>query len=133
MHCYRSFFPDWIFSVNALIQVKDVVNRFGNQVVHDGVNMTLEKGEILGLVGGSGSGKSVLLRTILGLNKPQNGRVLVFGKDIHALPDENKKELQRKAQFVQVFSSYLQESKPRPDVNCAAKESKPAELSLVNS
>jgi phospholipid/cholesterol/gamma-HCH transport system ATP-binding protein len=80
----------------AVIEVKDVVNQFGQQVVHDGVNLTLEEGEVLGLVGGSGSGKSVLLRTILGLNKPKEGQVLVFGKDIYTLPEAEKKELQER-------------------------------------
>ena len=81
--------------MNAVIEVRGVVNRFGAQVVHDGVDLTLQKGEILGLVGGSGSGKSVLLRTILGLNPPAKGSVLVHGKDIYSLSEEKLKEEQR--------------------------------------
>lgn len=80
----------------ALIEVKDVVNRFGPQTVHDHLDLTLEKGEILGLVGGSGSGKSVLLRTILGLNPPAKGNVLIEGKDIYALAGGEEKILQKK-------------------------------------
>lgn len=80
----------------ALIDVKKIVNRFGKQTVHDGVDMTLKQKEILGLVGGSGSGKSVLLRTILGLHTPQSGEVLIDGVNIHRLPAADRIEIQRK-------------------------------------
>jgi len=62
--------------------VRNLVNRFGDHTVHDGVNLTIYEQEILGIVGGSGSGKSVLLRTMLGLHTPSEGEVLVFGSDI---------------------------------------------------
>ena len=65
-----------------IISIRGVVNRFGTQVVHDGVDLDVFPGEVLGIVGGSGSGKSVLLRTMLGLNKPAAGQVLIEGKDI---------------------------------------------------
>lgn len=78
------------------IELKNVTNRFGNQIVHDGINLALEDHEILGLVGGSGSGKSVLLRTILGLNKPQHGEVLIDGTDIYTVSPEERLELQKK-------------------------------------
>jgi phospholipid/cholesterol/gamma-HCH transport system ATP-binding protein len=66
----------------AAIEVRGVVNRFGRQVVHDHLDMTIEAGEIFGIVGGSGSGKSVLLRTILGLQRPVAGGVRIGGRDI---------------------------------------------------
>jgi phospholipid/cholesterol/gamma-HCH transport system ATP-binding protein len=66
----------------ALIEVKNLVNRFGRHVVHDGINLTVYEGEILGVVGGSGTGKSVLLRTILGLHKPSEGEVHILGENI---------------------------------------------------
>jgi phospholipid/cholesterol/gamma-HCH transport system ATP-binding protein len=65
-----------------LIEVRDVVNRFGGHTVHDGINLTIFGGEIIGIVGGSGTGKSVLLRTMLGLHKPNAGEVRVFGSEI---------------------------------------------------
>lgn len=80
----------------TLIEVKDVVNSFGSQIVHNGVNLTLNDKEILGLVGGSGSGKSVLLRTILGLHVPKSGSVLIDGEDIHRLSDIEKLDIQKK-------------------------------------
>ena len=56
-----------------IVEVRGLVNRFGAQTVHDGLDMTVERGEVFGIVGGSGSGKSVLLRSILGLQRPQAG------------------------------------------------------------
>ena len=69
------------------IEARGVVNRFGAQVVHDGLDMTVQQGEVYGIVGGSGSGKSVLLRTILGLQRPQAGEVRIFGTDLTRLAD----------------------------------------------
>ena len=65
-----------------LIEVRNLVNRFGRHTVHDGVNLTVFEGEILGIVGGSGTGKSVLLRTILGLRSPSEGEISILGTDI---------------------------------------------------
>ncbi len=65
-----------------LIKVRNLVNRFGNQIVHDGLNLDIYAGEILGLVGGSGTGKSVLVKTILGLRKPTSGSITLEGADI---------------------------------------------------
>jgi phospholipid/cholesterol/gamma-HCH transport system ATP-binding protein len=65
-----------------IISVRSLVNRFGSQVVHDGLDLDVFEGEVLGIVGGSGSGKSVLLRTMLGLQRPTAGSVHVEGKDI---------------------------------------------------
>ena len=64
------------------VEVRGLVNRFGSQVVHEGLDMTVEAGEIFGIVGGSGAGKSVLLRTILGLQRPLSGTVCLCGKDV---------------------------------------------------
>ena len=72
----------------AVIEVRGVINRFGHQVVHAGLDMTVEAGEIFGIVGGSGSGKSVLLRTILGLQRPVAGSVRIEGRDITQLGAE---------------------------------------------
>jgi phospholipid/cholesterol/gamma-HCH transport system ATP-binding protein len=70
------------------VEVKGVVNRFGRQVVHDGLDMQVRRGEVFGILGGSGAGKSVLLRTILGLRRPQAGSVLVEGVDMTQLRGE---------------------------------------------
>jgi len=65
-----------------MVEVQGLVNRFGAQVVHDRLDMTVERGEVFGIVGGSGSGKSVLLRSILGLQRPQAGTVHLFGREL---------------------------------------------------
>ena len=64
-----------------VIEVRGLCNRFGDTVVHDGLELDVRAGEIIGVVGGSGSGKSVLMRSILALHRPQAGRIRVFGKD----------------------------------------------------
>jgi phospholipid/cholesterol/gamma-HCH transport system ATP-binding protein len=82
--------------MRPLVELKDVTNRFGNQVVHNHINFTLHENEAIGVVGGSGSGKTVLLRTILGLNKPKEGQVLFDGQDLYALSVEKRLELQKR-------------------------------------
>ena len=64
------------------IVVKGLVNRFGDQVIHDGLDLEVKRGEILGVVGGSGTGKSVLMRSIIGLQTPNAGEIDVFGRSI---------------------------------------------------
>jgi phospholipid/cholesterol/gamma-HCH transport system ATP-binding protein len=76
-----------------LIEVRGLVNRFGRQVVHDHLDMTVEQGEVFGIVGGSGSGKSVLLRSILGLQRPQAGEVRMHGRDLTQLTTAALKEI----------------------------------------
>lgn len=80
----------------TLIDVKGLVNRFGTQTVHDRLDMRLYKGEILGLVGGSGSGKSVLLRSIIGLRRPDEGHIAIAGRDTGAMNGREWLEWQRK-------------------------------------
>lgn len=63
----------------AIIQVRGLVNQFGSQVVHQDLNLTVRRGEILGVVGGSGTGKSVLMRCILGLHHPNAGLIEMLG------------------------------------------------------
>lgn len=62
--------------------MRGLVTRFGPQVVHDGLDLDVWRGEVLGIVGGSGTGKSVLLRTIVGLNRPAAGTIRVLGTDV---------------------------------------------------
>jgi phospholipid/cholesterol/gamma-HCH transport system ATP-binding protein len=69
----------------ALLEVHGLVNRFGAQLVHDGLDMQVHEGEVFGIIGGSGAGKSVLLRTILGLRRPTAGSVRFLGHDLGAM------------------------------------------------
>ena len=66
---------------DIIIRASDVTVRFGSKTILDGLNLDVKRGEILGFVGASGTGKSVLLRTILGLNPKQGGKIEVFGTD----------------------------------------------------
>ena len=66
------------------VQVHGLRTQFGTQVIHDNLDLTIHRGEVFGLVGGSGSGKSVLVRTIIGLIQPRAGRIEVFGQDTQA-------------------------------------------------
>lgn len=64
------------------IVVEGLVNKFGDQVIHEGLDLKVRRGEILGVVGGSGTGKSVLMRSIIGLQIPDAGHIDVFGRSI---------------------------------------------------
>ncbi|MFT4012152.1 MAG: ABC transporter ATP-binding protein [Paracoccus sp. (in: a-proteobacteria)] len=79
-----------------VIQVRGLRTQFGRHVVHDGLDLDLRRGEILGVVGGSGTGKSVLLRTIVGLNRPAAGAVRVLGQDVAALSGPAREALERR-------------------------------------
>jgi phospholipid/cholesterol/gamma-HCH transport system ATP-binding protein len=79
----------------ALVEVRNITNQFGGQVVHKNLSLTLEQNEVLGIAGGSGSGKSVLLRTILGLNPPKSGKVLINGTNIYGLTPEQRLDVQK--------------------------------------
>jgi len=80
----------------VVIQIRDLTNCFGNQVVHDKLNLDVHRGEILAVIGGSGSGKSVLLRSIVGLQTPASGTIYVFGEDMLKLPPEQRVQLERR-------------------------------------
>jgi phospholipid/cholesterol/gamma-HCH transport system ATP-binding protein len=69
------------------VEVRGLVNRFGSQTVHRELDMQVMDGEVFGIVGGSGSGKSVLLRSILGLRRPQAGTVLLAGRDVSQMSE----------------------------------------------
>ncbi len=64
-----------------IIEVSGLGNRFGDFIVHENLDLQVRQGEIIGVVGGSGSGKSVLMRSILALNRPQSGTIEVLGRN----------------------------------------------------
>ena len=68
--------------MEPIVSIRNLVNAFGKHVVHDQLCLDVEPGEIIGIVGGSGTGKSVLMRSMLGLRKPQAGEIRVFGRDV---------------------------------------------------
>ncbi|MES2024510.1 MAG: ATP-binding cassette domain-containing protein [Pseudomonadota bacterium] len=76
-----------------IVQIKNLSTRFGDVVVHEHVNLSINQGEIVSLVGGSGSGKTVLLRQMLGLTRPASGSVRIFGEDINAINAQRLQQL----------------------------------------
>ncbi|MBS3187908.1 ATP-binding cassette domain-containing protein [Pseudomonas vlassakiae] len=80
----------------AVIEARGICNRFGSQVVHKDLDLDLYRGEILAVVGGSGSGKSVLLRSIIGLRRPDEGQIKVFGEDLAGLREQQRSLVERR-------------------------------------
>ena len=80
----------------VVIRLRGVVNRLGGRTIHDHVDLDVYRGEVLGVVGGSGAGKSVLLRSIVGLRRPQAGSIEVFGDDVMNLRESELRHLQRR-------------------------------------
>ena len=80
----------------AIIRVRGLVNRFGEQVVHENLDLDVRRGEILGVVGGSGTGKSVLMRSILGLRRPDAGEIEVLGVDALSEDPHDRHHIERR-------------------------------------
>ena len=76
------------------IEIKGLYNRFGPNVIHEDLDLSVKRGEVLGIVGGSGSGKTVLLRSILGLQKPSGGEISLFGHKLGSANDLLRRQLQ---------------------------------------
>ena len=81
--------------MKPLIEVRNLVNKFGTNVLHDKLDFDIFPKEIVGIVGGNGTGKSVLLRTIIGLHKPISGIVRVKGQDITELAPKDFLKVQK--------------------------------------
>ena len=81
---------------DVILDVENVVTRFGTQAVHDGVTFSISRGQLVGLIGGSGTGKSVLLREIIGLLRPTAGTVRLLGTDIWTATDDELDAVRRR-------------------------------------
>jgi phospholipid/cholesterol/gamma-HCH transport system ATP-binding protein len=79
-----------------LIEVRGLLSQFGDRTIHEGLDLDVERGEVLGVVGGSGTGKTVLLDSIIGLKEPEGGTIKVFGHDIADLTKEQAAEIERR-------------------------------------
>ena len=123
--------------VEAVIQVKDLYKSFGSQPVLAGVSFSVARGETLCVLGRSGTGKSVLLKTIIALLDPDDGQVLVLGRDLHALPEQQRlvarKELGYVFQGAALFDSLsvcenvgfslYQQDRPAPEIRERVRDS----------
>jgi len=78
----------------VIISVRNLAKRFGTQQIWDDLNLDVHRGEVLGVVGGSGQGKSVLLRVITGLVKPDTGTITIFGRDVRELDREERVDME---------------------------------------
>ncbi len=81
---------------DVVIRVRGLTNSFGDQTVHENLDLDVKRGEILGVVGGSGTGKSVLMRSIIGLQDPQAGEVEVFGEPMIEREDTEARDVRRR-------------------------------------
>ena len=82
--------------VEPIISVRGLHNAFGDQVIHDDLNLDVMPGEIMGVVGGSGTGKSVLMRSIIGLQEPQSGEITVFGESMLGKEEDEATDVRRR-------------------------------------
>lgn len=80
----------------VVIRVRGLTNRFGSNTIHEELDLDVRKGEILGVIGGSGTGKSVLLRSIVGLNKPVKGDIEVFGEKLDKASPQKRLAVERR-------------------------------------
>lgn len=76
-----------------IVEATGITNRFGDTMVHDKLDFTVRRGEIIGIVGGSGSGKTVLLRTLIGLHAPDAGQILVNGRNVADMKASEKAKI----------------------------------------
>jgi phospholipid/cholesterol/gamma-HCH transport system ATP-binding protein len=82
--------------VESIISVRGLRNVFGEQVIHDNLDLDVLPGEILGVVGGSGTGKSVLMRSIIGLKEPEAGEITVFGESMRGKEEDEATDVRRR-------------------------------------
>jgi len=83
-------------SEDILIEVQDLVVKYGETTVLDGINLSVKRGEVFVILGGSGCGKSTLLRNLVGLMRPFSGRILLAGQDFTAMSDSERIEMRKK-------------------------------------
>lgn len=78
---------------DTIISIRGLKTQFGSTVIHDGLDLDVQRGEVMGIVGGSGTGKSVLLNTIVGLNRQTAGTISLFGKDLDRLNETESRQI----------------------------------------
>ncbi len=80
----------------SLIEVRGLLSEFGDRVIHENLDLVVERGEVLGVVGGSGSGKTVLLNSIIGLKEPEDGSVRILGYDRATMSADQEADVERR-------------------------------------
>ena len=79
-----------------IIRIRGLENRFGDQIVHQNLDLDVRRGEIIGVVGGSGTGTSVLMRSVIGLQRPTAGEIEVLGENMVDRPEDEAKNIRRR-------------------------------------
>jgi phospholipid/cholesterol/gamma-HCH transport system ATP-binding protein len=79
-----------------LIEVRGLLSQFGERTIHENLDLDVERGEVLGVVGGSGTGKTVLLNSIIGLKEPEGGAIRIFGHDIADMTSAQQADIERR-------------------------------------
>ena len=82
--------------METVLEARSIVTRFGADTIHDGVSFAVQRGQVVALIGGSGTGKSVLLKEMIGLQRPTGGRVSLFGTDVWSSDDRQMNALRRR-------------------------------------
>lgn len=88
--------PSFPKAPETLIEVRALLSQFGERVIHQDLNLDVERGEVLGVVGGSGTGKTVLLNTIIGLKEPEGGSVRILGHDRTEMTKAQEADVERR-------------------------------------
>lgn len=117
---------------DLVIDLQQVCTRFGSNTVHEGLDLAVRRGEILGLAGGSGSGKSVLLREMIMLQRPTSGRVLLFGQDVAALDAEAALALRRRWGVMFQRGGLFSSISVRQNVGLPLREHSPLDDALID-
>ncbi len=95
--------------MGEVVKVNNLITKFGSETIHDGVNLTINEGEIYGILGGSGTGKSTLLREMIMLQEYRNGEIIIFGKNLKKMSSKEVAKFRLNTgvlfQFGALFSS----------------------------
>ena len=117
---------------DAVIELQDICTRFGQRTVHENLNLTVRRGEILGLAGGSGAGKSVLLREMILLQQPSAGTVRLFGQDVQALDEAGLLALRQRWGVMFQRGGLFSSLTVRQNVGLPLREHSPLDDALID-
>ena len=117
---------------DAVIELRGICTRFGTRSVHEDLNLSVKRGEILGLAGGSGAGKSVLLREMILLQKPSAGTVRLFGQDVQALDEAGLLALRQRWGVMFQRGGLFSSLTVRQNVGLPLREHSPLDDALID-
>src|SRR3972149_6422751 len=117
-----------------MIEIRNLTKGFNNKIVLNNISMTIEQGQTTVIIGGSGQGKSVVLKHIIGLMKPDSGDILIDGVNITKLNEKDLNEIRKKFGFVFQFAALFDSMSVGENVGFGLKENKrmnPDEISRI--